>query len=276
MDFDLEDSSYLTADLLGKPEVEHHYLLLYSNDQGCQFTVGEKNMILPPCTFIFLPINTKISRREEDKRPFVCVYFSADFFNDKKDDLVYMNIQALFEASNTSYKTVHLAIDKRSHIAYIFEQIRIAQKSKVTELYRELGNNAIRQLLLTLALADAESNSVEELDWTGEQLLIKEFLMLLESEVKVHKQVTYYAESLNVTTKKLTRLTKSFKNKSPKELILEEMMRQSIQLLLHSTKSIKQVAWEMGYEEENNFSTVFVKECGLRPSAFRKKNRGMV
>lgn len=276
MDFDLEYSDSLIIEPADRPKIENSYILLYSQDQGCGFSVQSELVLLPPFTFIFLPIDANVEKIETDKRSFVCIYFSGDFFDEKKDDLVYISIRSLFERSASDYKSIELTTDKRAHIAYIFEQIRIAQSAKSADLYRELGNNAIRQLLLILALADRELGAVKKMDWSEDQAVVNKFLDLIESEVKIHKQVTYYAESLNITPKKLTRLTKSLKSRSPKELILEEVVKQSTMLLLHSNKSIKQIAWEMGYEEENNFSTLFAKECGLRPSAFRKKNRGLV
>jgi len=66
-------------------------------------------------------------------------------------------------------------------------------------------------------------------------------------------------------------LTKEILGATPKELIVKELLRVSKKLIVESSLSIKQIAWELGYADVNNFSTFFSKETNLTPTEYRKR-----
>jgi len=43
---------------------------------------------------------------------------------------------------------------------------------------------------------------------------------------------------------------------------------------LYSSDSVREIAWKLGYEEENNFSAFFMKETKMSPSTYRKAYHG--
>jgi len=92
---------------------------------------------------------------------------------------------------------------------------------------------------------------------------------LVEKECFQNKTVTYYAKTLGVTPKTLNNITQSILNKSAKTFINEIVIIQSKRLIINSTDSLTEIAFQTGFDESTNFFKYFRKYAGLSPSEFR-------
>ena len=104
-----------------------------------------------------------------------------------------------------------------------------------------------------------------DLDYT---LLFKDFL---ENNFTKIKAVNGYAEKINVSEKRLNQATSKVLDKSPKELIDDRILLEAKRLLVHGNKSIKEIGFELGFEEPTNFIKYFRKHIGKTPMEFREK-----
>ena len=66
-------------------------------------------------------------------------------------------------------------------------------------------------------------------------------------------------------------LSTTFLDKTPKQIIDERIVLESKRLLVHSSMAIKEVAYELGYDEPTNFVKYFRKHTALTPSEFREQ-----
>ncbi len=104
-----------------------------------------------------------------------------------------------------------------------------------------------------------------DLDYT---LLFKD---LLENNFTKIKSVSSYAEKLNVSEKRLNKATSKVLDKSPKELIDERILLEAKRLLVHGNKSIKEIGFELGFDEPTNFIKYFRRHIDKTPMEFRGK-----
>jgi AraC-like DNA-binding protein len=103
------------------------------------------------------------------------------------------------------------------------------------------------------------------------------FLALLERQFPVHipretlalKTANDYAERLSVHVNHLNRTLKSSTGKTTSELITNRILQEGVQLLQHSTYSIGEIAYALGFEEQASFSNFIKKHTGLAPTAHR-------
>ena len=79
------------------------------------------------------------------------------------------------------------------------------------------------------------------------------------------------AKKINVSEKRLNQATSKVLDKSPKELIDDRILLESKRLLVHGNKSIKEIGFELGFEEPTNFIKYFRKHIGKTPMEFREK-----
>ena len=77
--------------------------------------------------------------------------------------------------------------------------------------------------------------------------LYGQFLRLLERNYKVERTVAYYAKALAVTPKKLNNLTKRLAGLTAIETIHSRILNEIRQLLLLSSYSHKEIAFELGF-----------------------------
>ena len=78
-----------------------------------------------------------------------------------------------------------------------------------------------------------------------------------------------YADLLNTTPKALGRLVKAHLGKTLTELIQQRVLNHAKWELLHTLRPVKEVAREVGYDDELYFSRLFKKATGQAPTEFR-------
>ncbi|MEN9701160.1 MAG: hypothetical protein RIR55_475, partial [Bacteroidota bacterium] len=74
-----------------------------------------------------------------------------------------------------------------------------------------------------------------------------------------------------VSEKKLNKSTLKVLGKSPKVLIDERVVLEAKRLLAHTTSSIKEIGFELGFDEPTNFIKYFRKHVASTPIDFRSK-----
>lgn len=100
-----------------------------------------------------------------------------------------------------------------------------------------------------------------------------EFMQLIESHVAGKKQVSDYADMLNISGYQLSAVTKNILGKTPSEVITDYIILEAKRYLLATTDQVNQIAWQLGYEDPSYFIRFFKKHTGFSPDAFRLNSR---
>ncbi|MFK7952438.1 MAG: helix-turn-helix domain-containing protein [Ekhidna sp.] len=79
-----------------------------------------------------------------------------------------------------------------------------------------------------------------------------------------------YADLLSVSSKTLAKITKKYLNQTLTDLIVSRILVEAKRELYLTSKSVKQVSGELGYQDEFYFSRVFKKRVGVSPDLYRK------
>lgn len=82
------------------------------------------------------------------------------------------------------------------------------------------------------------------------------------------KRVAFYADKLSVTENYLTKCIKNVTQKSPKQWINEMDINYS-KALLHSSKDIAEIAYELNFLTASHFTQLFKKITGITPKDYR-------
>jgi AraC family transcriptional activator of pobA len=99
--------------------------------------------------------------------------------------------------------------------------------------------------------------------------VIEKFGELLDNKYNSERSVQYYARSLNVHPNHLNFLLKKHRGTTAKQAINARVLLESKYLLSDPKLIIKDVAYNLGFEDQNNFSTFFQKNSGTCPIAYR-------
>lgn len=99
------------------------------------------------------------------------------------------------------------------------------------------------------------------------------FQQLLEENFHLHRSPSYYARKLHITPYTLNRLTKKYYRRPVSRFIYDRIILEAKKELYLTQRSVKEIAFMVGFEDEFFFSRIFKKYTGRSPSEFRKEHR---
>lgn len=99
--------------------------------------------------------------------------------------------------------------------------------------------------------------------------LFNRFMMMLERDYKISRDVNYYAEKMNISSKYLTNIVNQVTGHTPKTIIDQYVILQLKMHLKRTTQSIKEMAWEFHFADVSFFCRYFKKHTGLTPQQIR-------
>jgi AraC-like DNA-binding protein len=105
--------------------------------------------------------------------------------------------------------------------------------------------------------------------------IVNRFKQLVRNNYKAVKQVQQYAALLNITPLYLNEVAKEITGFPASHWIRQEILLEAKRLLYHTLLDVKQIAYELGYEDHAYFSRFFKKNTGITALEFRIKNHEM-
>jgi len=106
------------------------------------------------------------------------------------------------------------------------------------------------------------------------EIVTKGFKQLLEKNYDTLKRPCEYANKLNISTPYLNECIKNTTGFSATRNIQYRVILEAKRLLYHTDKSVKEIAFQLGYEDYPYFSRTFTKATGMSALSFRNKNLG--
>ncbi|MFC3157248.1 helix-turn-helix domain-containing protein [Chryseobacterium arachidis] len=101
--------------------------------------------------------------------------------------------------------------------------------------------------------------------------IIREFNYLVERHFAEHHDVAFYASQLNKSPKTLSNLFSLISDRAPLNIIHDRIMIHARRQINYSNLSIKEIAYELGYDNIQTFSRFFKAKEGVSPGQYRKK-----
>lgn len=102
---------------------------------------------------------------------------------------------------------------------------------------------------------------------------IRQFNLLVDANFREKKRVADYAEMLHKSPKTLSNLFASNHQQSPLQVIHDRIVLEAKRSLMYTDSSLKEIAFDLGFEEVTHFSRLFKKITGTTPLAYRKSQQ---
>jgi AraC family transcriptional regulator, transcriptional activator of pobA len=109
--------------------------------------------------------------------------------------------------------------------------------------------------------------------WSRSQVITRDFRALLTREYKQLKSPGDYAAALHLSLSYLNEAVKETTGCTVTYWIQQEIVLEAKRLLYHSSCSVKEVAYELGYDDPTYFSRLFKKTVNKTPGEFREQYR---
>ncbi|MCT4666135.1 MAG: helix-turn-helix domain-containing protein [Flavobacteriales bacterium] len=137
--------------------------------------------------------------------------------------------------------------------------------------YNEAIISHLKIFLINISRLKKEQNPIITTDELSEDRFITQKLKnYIEQYYKKKHQPKEYAELLHLTPNSLAKITKKYFNKTLSTLIAERIIIEAKRELYLSSKSVEEIAFELGYEDPFYFSRFFKKHTEIAPSVYRK------
>ena len=100
--------------------------------------------------------------------------------------------------------------------------------------------------------------------------ILQSLVYAIEANYKQKHTPKDYSKILNISSIVLSKLVKEYFNKTLTKLIAQRIIVEAKRELYLTSKSIKEVAFLLGYDDEYYFSRFFKKQVGVSPNIYRK------
>lgn len=113
--------------------------------------------------------------------------------------------------------------------------------------------------------------AIEQNKSKAEPFVLQKLKDLIEKHFREKHAPSDFAELLFISPKALGKLTKTHFNKTPSELIHERIIIEAKRELYLTNKTVKEIAYELGFDDEFYFSRFFKINTEVSPQLYREK-----
>jgi AraC family transcriptional regulator, transcriptional activator of pobA len=200
----------------------------------------------------------------------VAIYFHPEFFCIYKHHKEVSNNGVLY---NNIYQPPFVAVDEHSAVTFnmLCEQIKTEmQRPELAQ--HELLVSYLKIFLITAARLKIgqQPTAAASIKDDKEPFILQKLKDAIEANFKTKHAPADYAELLYISPKALAKITKSHFNKTLSSLINERIIIEAKRELYLTDKTIKEIAWELGYEDEYYFSRFFKVHADVSPQLYRE------
>lgn len=164
--------------------------------------------------------------------------------------------------------TAPITSNKTGNTSFIHElKIELDNPNKYAK------NNIIAALLMLYLLRlERVSNSIETQQHKSKKYdSFIQFKNLVESNYTQTRNVQDYANKMLISTKQLNQIVQEFTINTAKSFIDNYVILEAKRELVSTNKSIKEVAYSIGFDEVTNYTKFFKKKVHCTPKEFRAK-----
>ena len=95
----------------------------------------------------------------------------------------------------------------------------------------------------------------------------------LDKNYRRYHTVQQYATALRMSSKTLTQRVIQYSGQSPLKLINNKLIVEAQRMLKSKPMLIKEIAYELGFDDDSYFVKFFKRQTGLLPSEFKEKEQ---
>lgn len=194
------------------------------------------------------------------------ILFTDNFFCKDETDIKFLKSTILF---NDLFAISTVIIPNVSSLfTNFFELIETELKNTKDQYQSDILRNNLKNLLL-LSERERRKQDFTEIKKGADLDYVLLFKDLLENQFQQEKLVVNYVNQMHITKKRLNQATSKILGKTPKQLIDARILLEAKRLLAHTTETVKEISYILGFDEPTNFIKYFRKHYNATPLEFR-------
>ena len=198
----------------------------------------------------------------------VAIHFHPDFFCIHMHQKEVSCNGVLF---NNIYQPPYTKITDAAAITLdlMISQMKTEMQDSALAQYESLVSY-LKIFLITASRLKTEQLTQDQIPDAKEPYILQNLKDAIEKYFKTKHSATHYADLLNISAKALAKITKTHFNKTLTALISERIIIEAKRELYMTNKAVKEIAYELGYDDEHYFSRFFKINTDVSPQGYRE------
>ncbi len=251
-----------------------YMVFLVTSGDGIQ-TLGSSEYYVRKNMLCFVGPNVINSwEAETDEHQGYFISFSDEFFNDGLVNKQFLSELPFFQVDGNA--VIYLSDEQTKDYVALFKMIQNEYRSG-----NRFSNDILRgylHALINKSRSQISGDETRHIHKNSSGLrLVKAFTVLYMKDINTVrlgkeinlKKLTGYAMELGVSTSHLSDTIKNITGLSAGQLMRSQLIKQATMCLKHSSKTISEIAYLMGFDDPSYFSRFYKKQTGKMPSDFR-------
>jgi AraC family transcriptional activator of pobA len=263
--FSLSVVQFEKACVVNKPEQLNTYSIYWIKEGKGTYNIDFERYSFDGNILFFLSPGQVFSVDSEKIKEAYKISFVRDFYCIQTHDAAVSCNGILF---NNIYETpfVKPSKDDTAKLDFILENLMEEFQQQETAQY-DMLQAYLKQFIIKSVRIKKEDYVLKE---DTDTKLFKDFSTLVDLNFKKEHSVTYYGERLGLSPKSITKYFQKTGVVTPSDFIKNRIILEAKRQLIYSDDSVKQIAYELGFNDPAYFTRFFTKAATISPLQFKK------
>ncbi len=246
-------------------------IFVWTRDKETKISFEHIDIILPQNTILCLTEFHQISFKDIEQARMI--KFNKEFYCVLHHDEEVSCRGVLFYGADQLpyFKVPDEDFEKLDTVWKLFEM----EMRSPDEMKLDMLQTMLKRFIILCTRLYKNNHNLNTLD-TTEFNLVRDFHHLVEQYFKTKHKVSDYAELLYKSPKTISNMFSKLSEKTPLQIIHERILLEARRLLIYTDMSVKEIAYEIGFEDLQGFSRFFKKMEAVSPSHFRNTLKGNI
>ncbi len=265
--FEVSKLSLETYCVLNENEISEHYKIYWIADGGGTYQVDFNTFEIAASGIFCLSPGQVFSVQSEKAKEAYQLSFNKDFYCVETHGKEIACNGLLFNNVHRA-SVVSVPAEQQLPFQNLVKQM-IQEVEAKGNAHKDMVESYLRQFLIrTLRLVNTQTQQ-EETKLVNTDRTAEEFIAMVEKHFRQEHTVAGYAEKLFISPKSLSKRLNNQGYSTPLQIIKDRLILEAKRQLMFSDKSVKEIAFELGFDDPAYFSRLFSKSTGVAPSQFK-------
>jgi AraC-type DNA-binding domain-containing proteins len=248
----------------------HRYfeILFLVNGSGIHYIDMEKYAYTGPVVFMLSPGQVHKIQQHEPSEGFIVRFLPSQFSNEA-EFMDFVHDTCLFDC--TTLRPLITVPSSQSGLLQDF----------FTKLYEEYSNrqedsekliSSWLKIIITHINRIKRSTQGPSISITDPQYaLFRLYRIEVQKHFRTAHSVQFYADRLYTQARTLNAVCRKFSDRSAGEFIQDRILLEAKRALYHNEQPVKQIGYDLGFDDPAYFTRFFKKHTGLSPQEYRSE-----
>lgn len=253
-----------------KPHVHSFYEIIWFQEGGGSHFVDFQEYKIEPNTLFFISPGQVHRFDGTTRSKGVLLKFCTDFLREEKADedlVIKYNFFNDF-ASAPCFKVEDEAVLREMYA--LVDKVEVESERKAEFAHVDMLRSVLKIFLIQVQRYGLREGAPTLDTMRSSHRLFVHFRRELEKQYSKMHTVREYADALNVSTKTLSNCISECTGRQPLSIINDRIILEAKRLLSFTDMMVKEVAFQLGYEDPSYFVKFFKRETGYLPSVLKE------